>query len=66
MGRGPCARMQAGWCPYGGRTCVESHRRCAMWQSAKKRTAALVRWARARKGEGSIGRKPKNATKGGR
>ena len=52
MSRGPCARMKAGWCPYAGRTCVESRFRCSMWSDGKKRAAALARWARARKAAG--------------
>ncbi len=56
MKRGECARMTNGYCPFTGGRCMDGRIKCPMWRSLKQRTAALVRWARARRGEGKIGR----------
>ncbi len=54
----PCAHFHEGECPFTGGRCVDglNGRKCPMWKSLAKRTAARVRWARKRRGEGTIGR----------
>ena len=54
----PCVNFRNGYCPYTGSQCRDNMPSpCPLWRSLAKATAARIRWARARRGEGTIGRK---------
>ena len=54
----PCVNFRNGYCPYTGGQCRDNMPgSCPLWRSLAKATAARIRWARARRGEGTIGRK---------
>ena len=56
----PCAHFHAGECPYTGGRCRDGMPDpCPLWKSLAKRTAARIRWAHARRGQGRIGRTSK-------
>ena len=54
----PCVNFRNGYCPYTGGQCRDNMPGpCPLWRPLAKATAARIRWARARLGEGTIGRK---------
>ena len=57
-----CANLVNGQCGFAGGRCIDGSTingtkfTCPYWKSMERRTAALVRWAKKRRGSGKIGR----------
>ena len=57
-----CLNLKNGQCGFAGGRCIDGSVRagvpykCPFYKSRAKSTAARVRWARKRRGKGSIGR----------